>query len=400
MKTVQSKFLFLRLLPSVFLVLFLVVCAPKPSEQPGANQQGFGLGGLAQPDDFYCPEGYSYDSDYHVCDGRQGVLGPFSDAMVQKCKSFGGGKPCDGVHWQREFAHSIRGTGKCPNGTQRESELEVCYSGDDVYGPFLISQHERCLAAGGGPACETMRWSRQFFQSIGRPPSKGTTSVNSNFSLPEPSDADIADAFTLWATYYRIPTVRDIGSDGIPLLDMNGQDLGVGLSEKDWCHAALEGSVRVLDSEGNDTVYNYSGSRESYRQVDCSDYVSMPQLAYSRFYRAKGHFGDGIQGYFLKPYRTIAVDPSYVPYGSVIYIPAARGINIVLPNGKQATHDGYFFAADTGGALHGKHIDVFIGSALDNPFSFVKSTSSGSFKVYLVQSAAINEKLKSLHLVP
>ncbi|MEN9827239.1 MAG: hypothetical protein RI953_2984 [Pseudomonadota bacterium] len=400
MKSLQLNHLLMKLFPFVMLAVFLVVCAPQPSELPGANQQGFGLGGVAQPDDFYCPEGYSYDTTYHVCDSRQGVLGPFSDAMVQKCKSFGGGAPCDGLHWQREFAHSIRGTGKCPNGTQWESELEVCYSGDDVYGPFLKSQHERCLSAGGGPACETMRWSRQFFQSIGLPPSKGTDSAISDFAIPEPSDSVIADVFTLWATYYRIPTVRDIGSDGIPLLDMHGQHLGASLSLRDWCNAALEGSVRVLDSRGNDTVYNYSVSRESYRQADCSAYVSMPQLAYSRFYKAKGHFGDGVQGYHLKPYRTIAVDPAYVPYGSVIFIPAARGVNIVLPNGRQTVHDGYFFAADTGGALHGKHIDVFIGSALDNPFPFVKSTSSGLFKVYLVQSAAITDKLKSLHLMP
>ncbi|MFZ9519352.1 MAG: 3D domain-containing protein [Silvanigrellaceae bacterium] len=400
MKVVSLSFSFLRpLLVSLVMVCWFG-CAPQSSEQPPANQQGFGLSGGIQPDDFYCPEGYSYDGEYHLCEGQKGVLGPFSDAMIQRCKSFGGGSPCDGVHWQREFAHSIRGTGKCPNGTQWETELEVCYSGENVFGPFLRSQHERCVSAGGGPACETMRWSRQFFNSIGLPPSKGASSAGLDFTIPEPEDADIVDAFTLWATYYRIPTVRDLGSSGIPLLDMNGQELGASLSRRDWCHAALEGSVRVLDFDGNDTVYNYSGSRESYRQTDCSDYISMPQLSYSRFYRAKGHFGDGVSGYHLKPYRTIAVDPSYVPYGSVIFIPAAKGTRVVLPNGQQAIHDGYFFAADTGGALHGKHIDVFIGSALDNPFSFVKSTSSGLFKVYLVQSAAIKDRLKTLHQVP
>lgn len=396
MMDIATRKCLLKLLIISCLVPFLVMCAPETSERPRSNQQGFGLSPEPSADDFYCPDGYVYDSYYHLCEGRSGVLGPFSDAMVEKCKTYGGGAPCEGQIWQREFAHSIRGTGKCPNGTYWDSEIEACYSDENVYGPFLKSQRQKCVAAAGGPACETMRWSRKFFESI-ISAKKGSTGASSDFAFREPYDSEVVDAFPLWATYYRIPTVEDLGNDGIPLLDMNGNDLGVGLSRKDWCHAALEGSVRVIDSKGEDTVFNYAGSRESYRQVDCSDYVAISGLAYSRFYKAKGHFGDGVSGYHLKPYRTIAVDPSYIPYGSVIFIPAARGTSVVLPNGKQAIHDGYFFAADTGGAIHGNHIDVFIGSAVDNPFSFIKSTSSGKFKVYLVESPAIKSQLKGLH---
>lgn len=48
-------------------------------------------------------------------------------------------------------------------------------------------------------------------------------------------------------------------------------------------------------------------------------------------------------------YRSIAVDPSVIPLGSRVYIPAYR-------------HDGYggwFIAQDTGGAIGGHHVDVY-----------------------------------------
>jgi hypothetical protein len=51
----------------------------------------------------------------------------------------------------------------------------------------------------------------------------------------------------------------------------------------------------------------------------------------------------------LRYYRSIAVDPSVIPLGSRVYIPAYR-------------HDGYggwFVAQDTGGAIGGRHIDVY-----------------------------------------
>lgn len=68
--------------------------------------------------------------------------------------------------------------------------------------------------------------------------------------------------------------------------------------------------------------------------------------------------------------RSIAVDPSVIPLGSRVYIPAYR-------------HDGYggwFIAQDTGGAINGRHVDVYrsppesvleIGRSLDAQRIFV-----------------------------
>jgi len=50
----------------------------------------------------------------------------------------------------------------------------------------------------------------------------------------------------------------------------------------------------------------------------------------------------------LRYLHSIAVDPGLIPEGSRVYIPAYRHIN-----------GGWFVAQDTGGAIRGRHIDVY-----------------------------------------
>lgn len=50
----------------------------------------------------------------------------------------------------------------------------------------------------------------------------------------------------------------------------------------------------------------------------------------------------------LRYYRSVAVDPSLIPLGSRVYVPAYRSIS-----------GGWFTAQDTGGAIIGHHIDVY-----------------------------------------
>lgn len=50
----------------------------------------------------------------------------------------------------------------------------------------------------------------------------------------------------------------------------------------------------------------------------------------------------------LRYYHSVAVDPKLIPRGSRIFIPAYRGIS-----------GGWFLAQDTGGAIIGRHIDVY-----------------------------------------
>ena len=63
---------------------------------------------------------------------------------------------------------------------------------------------------------------------------------------------------------------------------------------------------------------------------------------------ATAYSGDGITSTMIKPYRgVIAVDPSVIPYGSLVYIPY---------------FDKYFIAEDCGGGIIGKRIDIFMNS--------------------------------------
>ena len=63
---------------------------------------------------------------------------------------------------------------------------------------------------------------------------------------------------------------------------------------------------------------------------------------------ATAYSGDGVTSTMIKPYwGVIAVDPSVIPYGSLVYIPY---------------FDKYFLAEDCGGAVIGKRIDIFMNS--------------------------------------
>ena len=200
---------------------------------------------------------------------------------------------------------------------------------------------------------------------------------------------------TLWATYYYLPEVQSLSS-GYPLRKMDGSQLGPVLSHKNWCFAAMEGSVRVVGADGSGVTYNYAGTADGY-EVNCKRYFSW-NVSRTKFKVARGEYGDGVRRYKLVPYRTIAVDRTRIPYGSIVYIPSARGNEIILPDGSKTIHDGYFFAGDTGGAIKGAHIDVFIGVAPKNPFKWVKSYEGGTFKAYVVTDPVITEKLTNIHV--
>ena len=55
--------------------------------------------------------------------------------------------------------------------------------------------------------------------------------------------------------------------------------------------------------------------------------------------------------------RTVAVDKTLVPRGSVLFIKETVGMK--MPDG--STHDGYWYASDVGGAIKGPRIDLYTG---------------------------------------
>jgi 3D (Asp-Asp-Asp) domain-containing protein len=222
------------------------------------------------------------------------------------------------------------------------------------------------------------------------------------FALPPPEVA-IAQHIRLWATHYNVHP-DTAAAAGLPLLDLAGATIGPMLSPRDWCLAALEGTVAVTTDTGTAT-YNYAG-RAAEAQVDCVqalalDPVGKPwahALGRSRFKRSRGPYGEGAGDVDLVPYRTIAVDPSTLPLGTVLYVPDARGVTVTRPDGTRVVHDGYFFAADTGGAIKRMHIDVFCGVATSNCFpGVVHSDATKTFDAYVVDDAEARRFLSGLH---
>lgn len=340
----------------------------------------------------FCPSGFEYDKNHRLCASETEALGPFTNEMIAKCKQFGGGSPCEGTRWEVNFARRLRGTSTCPPGAKLDSGIGECVDNANIYGPFIEANVEKCRNVGGGVICETMRFSRNIL------PSSGT---NAAFNFPEPTNAHRIKTLTLWSTHYNVPRVKNTPS-GIPLIDTSGNSLGAILSKRDWCDAAVEGTIQVVDDNSVPKTYNFAG-RGSTAQVDCSSFF--PSLSSSviqgtnraRFKLSKGAYGEGTNGLILVPYRTIAVDRTEIPIGSVIFIPAARGKQVTLPSGEKVVHDGYFYAGDVGGAIKNNHIDVFIGTSQQNPFPFIKSRADSTFTAFLIKDTQITESLKVLH---
>jgi 3D (Asp-Asp-Asp) domain-containing protein len=223
------------------------------------------------------------------------------------------------------------------------------------------------------------------------------------FGFRPPQKRTKSKELTLWATYYNVYPATAV-QGGQPLLDEQGAELGPTLDVRDFCLAALEGTVKVTDADKRSVTYNFA-ARGKTSQCDCSPYVSgalspaeKDALGRTLWEVAGAPFGTGERGMRLVPFRSIAVDPRSIPLGSVIYIPRARGRTVTLPSGRVAKHDGYFYAADTGGGVRASHIDVFLGQCMENPFeNFVRSDENDTFLAYLVKDDAIRLSLAKLH---
>lgn len=220
-------------------------------------------------------------------------------------------------------------------------------------------------------------------------------SVPDTFSFDEAPVMELGEPLSLWATNYHIPEFQD-GSGDIPLRDRKGKELGPKLNLQEWCKSALEGSIRIVFKDNTARTYNFDVTNELW-MVDCSPFYKF-NVGKSKFKLAIGLYGDGVKNYSLRPYRTIATDPKVIPTGTLLYIPEARGSIIAVSPEETIVHDGYFFAADVGGAIKGNHIDVFIGTHDRSPFfPWITHTGTLPFKAYVVQDKKIIDQMLLLH---
>ncbi len=221
-------------------------------------------------------------------------------------------------------------------------------------------------------------------------PAARRESIRDDFSLPAPQRH--GRKVHLWATWYWTPTHR--AGKGVALRDESGKKLGPELPEPDFCRAAVEGALRI-----DGVVYTFAGIGKR-RQANCARYTpDMPQAPYVLFRRSRTPFGEGAEGYQLRPFRSLAVDIHRMRVGTVLYVPAARGCRVRLPDGRVVHHDGYFMAADDGFGVKQNHVDVYLGISNNNPFTWVTSESWDGFTAEVVTNHAIVARLKRLHQI-
>lgn len=220
------------------------------------------------------------------------------------------------------------------------------------------------------------------------------------FEFPAPGKTELGKELTLWATYYYLPEINESEGGAYPLRDMQGQEIGPRMSLRNWCDTAMEGSVKINQINGEVKTFNYQGVTNDYI-VDCTSiYPRHKAIGRTKYREANGVYGDGLDDYILSPYRTFATDVTYITPGTALYVPAARGAKITTPTGRVITHDGYFFAADKGGAIKGTHIDVYIGTSKKAPFfPWIGSKESKTFKAYVVKDQKVIQELLELHTI-
>jgi 3D (Asp-Asp-Asp) domain-containing protein len=138
-------------------------------------------------------------------------------------------------------------------------------------------------------------------------------------------------------TYYWVTCEDDAkGERDTELFDPSGASLGKFRAEF-VKHLKLEGTGRTIEGK------TLNVAREG------------------KFTFVKHPWGTGAKALPLEPFRSIAVDPKVIPIGTKIFIPQAVGAT--LPDG--STHDGVFVAADTGGGIKDRQIDLFCGLKRD-----------------------------------
>lgn len=216
-----------------------------------------------------------------------------------------------------------------------------------------------------------------------------------DFLLDAPARDDLGREMNLWATYYHMPTVqaaKPLVEKAASFLGTDGQPISFPISERDWCYAALQGSVRVEGPDGQTQNYVFIDAKGP-EQINCDKTLGnltgrvKNATRRARFAPFDHPAGCDVRPEPLIPYRTIAVDRRRIKRGSVLYIPELRG-QIFYQDGLPFAHDGYVVATDTGGAIKGNHIDVFVEDVETRPFpELIASHPSKTFKAFIVDKS-------------
>ncbi len=116
------------------------------------------------------------------------------------------------------------------------------------------------------------------------------------------------------------------------------------------------------------------------RNCDCAELCprTNQKICFERLDPARFPTGRGAMGTAITPLRSIAVDSSVIPLGTVVFIPEFKGLD--LPSGGR--HNGCFIAEDRGLKVVGRQIDIFTGDPTVTTQVNAKVPSNKGVRVY------------------
>lgn len=149
-------------------------------------------------------------------------------------------------------------------------------------------------------------------------------------------------------TYYDFPK-EDAGPKNATIYDASCKAL-TNVTQDFHDRVCVQGSGRLS-----------TGETVSFAKRDCDCAAVCPRtnqkICFERLDPARFPTGRGALGKPITPLRSVAVDSSVIPLGTVLFIPEFKGVS--LPEGGR--HDGCFVAEDRGMKVVGRQIDVFTG---------------------------------------
>jgi 3D (Asp-Asp-Asp) domain-containing protein len=152
-------------------------------------------------------------------------------------------------------------------------------------------------------------------------------------------------------TYYYFPQESDFGGKRVSIHDPSCKRIDR-VPADFYAAVCVQGSGRLSD-----------GRTVSFARNRCSCAVRCgrtgQRICFSPLSPEEFPWGRGARGTAITPLRTIAVDSDLIELGKTVFIPEYAGLPMDA-EGKEH-HDGCFLAEDRGGAVKGRHLDVFTG---------------------------------------
>lgn len=211
--------------------------------------------------------------------------------------------------------------------------------------------------------------------------------------IPRPMPSDIAETGPLRASIYYISFHDEDATTCASKVPMPGTDgkalLNVCPSTLKSC--AMEGTCEVKQG-GRTTLFNVVAKKVQKYKVVSNEVCP---------------FGFGTHSICLDPYYTVAADPDFYQPGTVIYVPAIRGLE--LPNGKK--HHGYLVVRDRGDNTTDRGVkgigrfDFFTGHTNKlfdsvNPFARVGLASRASKLQYQRIQGGLADRIRQIRGYP